>query len=304
MTRTPVPVVLLHGARTSRTMWRAQVEALERSGRPALAVDLPGHGTRADERFDVRRALEVVDEAVDLLGGRAVVVGLSLGGYLGIAYAGAHPERVAGLLAAACSTDPGTRLTGAWRRLAALIGRLPDRGAWLNQAMVDLALPPEAARDLGEGGFALDVMVDMLTVMREVRPLEDLSRTRCPVWLVNGTLDHFRAQERAFLAACPDGRLVHVHGATHLVSLVRPVAFTRVLLEALDEVDAREAAAAVPGADGTQGGPRRQSAPVVRRSSHARTPPTIPAVFGTTTTSSPIAASAVGRTRRALPPPR
>src|SRR5690606_37439557 len=39
---TALPVVLLHGARTSRTMWRPQVEALERAGRTALAVDLPG----------------------------------------------------------------------------------------------------------------------------------------------------------------------------------------------------------------------------------------------------------------------
>ncbi len=237
-----VPVVLLHGARTSRTMWRAQVEALGRSGRRALAVDLPGHGERLTEPFDVTRSLEVVDDAVDGLGGRAVVVGLSLGGYLGIAYAASRPGRTAGLVAAACSTDPGTWVTGAWRSLARLIGRLPDRGAWLNRTAVDLAIPPDGARDLGEGGFALDVMVDMLTAMRAVRPLDDLRRTRCPVWLVNGTLDHFRAQENAFLAACPDGRLVHVRGATHLVSLVRPVAFTRVLLEALADVDARERA--------------------------------------------------------------
>jgi len=42
-----------------------------------------------------------------------------------------------------------------------------------------------------------------------------------------------------FLAACRDGRLVVVPRATHLVSLVQPARFTRVLLEALDEVDAR-----------------------------------------------------------------
>src|SRR5699024_3228248 len=90
---------------------------------------------------------------------------------------------------------------------------------------------------LAEGGFALDVMVDLLTEVRSLRPLEDLSRLRCPVWLVNGQWDHFRSQERAFLRACPTARLVVVRGATHLVNLVQPVAFTRVLLEALDEVD-------------------------------------------------------------------
>ncbi len=238
--RAGVPVVLLHGARTSRTMWRSQVEAVGRTGRTALAVDLPGHGARILERFSVPACLEVIDRAVGSVGGRAVLVGLSLGGYLGIAYTARRPGAVAGLVAAGCSTDSGSRLTDAWRRAAQLIARLPDRGARLNQTLVDRTVPVEGARDLAEGGFALDVMVDLLTAMRQVRPLEDLARITCPVWLVNGQWDHFRAQERAFAAACPTARLVTVRGATHLVSLVRPVAFNRVLLQALDEVDAAQ----------------------------------------------------------------
>ena len=43
----PTPVVLLHGARASRTMWRAQVAALEDAGRTVVAVDLPS-GLSAD----------------------------------------------------------------------------------------------------------------------------------------------------------------------------------------------------------------------------------------------------------------
>lgn len=300
-----MPVVLLHGARTSRTMWRPQVDAVVRSGRTALAVDLPGHGTRIDERFSVPACLDAIDEAVTAVGGRAVVVGLSLGGYLGIAYAARHPAAVAGLLAAGCSTDPGRGLTDAWRCAAQAIAHLPDRGAWLNRTLAARALPVEGARALAEGGFALDVMVDLLTAMRDVRPLADLPRISCPVWLVNGRWDHFRTQERAFAAACPTARLVVVPGATHLVSLVRPVAFNRVLLRVLDEVDAREEAAGgrVDVGSGTGGGGQRGPG-TVPGNDQARTPPTIPAEFGTTTTSSPSSASTAGRIRRELPPPR
>lgn len=211
-----------------------------RSGRTALAVDLPGHGTLIGEPFSVSACLDAIDQAVTSVGGRAVVVGLSLGGYLGIAYTARHPAAVAGLVAAGCSTDPGRRLTDAWRRVAQLIAHLPDRGVWLNRTLAARALPVEGARALAEGGFALDVMVDLLTAMREVRPLDDLARIPCPVWLVNGRWDHFRTQESTFAAACPTARVVVVRGATHLVSLVRPVAFSRVLLQALDEVDRRE----------------------------------------------------------------
>lgn len=239
-----VPVVLLHGARVSRTMWRAQREALARAGHRALAIDLPGHGRRIGERFTVEGSLTAIDEGVAALGGRAVVVGLSLGGYLGIRYAAERPDRVAGLVASGCSSIPDQPATRAWLLLARGFARLPDRGAWFNQRLVDAALPPEGAAAVAEGGFALEVMVDLLAAMQHVDPIADLARTRCPVWLVNGQWDHFRLQERLFLDAAPDARLVVVRGATHLVSVVRPVAYTRTLLEILGEVDAREHAAA------------------------------------------------------------
>ncbi|KGM14534.1 alpha/beta hydrolase [Cellulomonas bogoriensis 69B4 = DSM 16987] len=235
------PVVLVHGSRTSRTMWRRQVAALEAAGHRPLAIDLPGHGSRRGESFTVDRALHVIDGAVDELGGSALVVGLSLGGYLGIGYAGRHPTKVRGLVAASCSTDPDTWLTDAWLTVARWIGRRGDSGAALNQRMVDLFLQEDAARDVAAGGFALDVMGDMLTGMRATRPLDDLARIPCPVWIVNGRWDHFRAQERTFVRAAPDGRLVVIRDATHLVSLVKPVAFTRVVLEAADEVGRAEA---------------------------------------------------------------
>ncbi|NUU18089.1 alpha/beta hydrolase [Cellulomonas humilata] len=234
-----LPVVLVHGLRTSRTMWRAQVEALERVGRRAVAVDLPGHGTRIGEPFTLDSAVDTVVAAIDEVGGRAFVVGLSLGGYVAIRHAARHPEQVAGLMAAACSTQPHRVLLAGWSVGAHGIARLPDRGARLNQLLVDLALPPEGARDVGAGGFALDATNEVLREMTVATPLEDLARTEAPVWLVNGAFDHFRGEERRFVAACRDGRLVVVPRATHLVNLVAPARFTRVLLEAVDEAEER-----------------------------------------------------------------
>lgn len=259
------PVILLHGARASRTMWRPQLEALARTGRTAHAVDLPGHGLRLGETFSVEASLTAIDDAIVQIGGRAVVVGLSLGGYLGIAYTARHPARVAGLVACGCSTSPDQPLTDAWRYAARLIARLPDRGAGMNQSLVDRVLPAEGAAALAEGGFALDVMVDLLSSMRAVRPLEDLPQITCPVWIVNGQWDHFRAQERLFAGACPTATLVSVRGATHLVNLARPVAFNRVLLTALEEVDRAERAdVEVVGPIGTGAEPDARSVDAAR----------------------------------------
>lgn len=232
-----LPVVFVHGLRTSRTMWRAQVDAVERTGARALAIDLPGHGDRRAKRFTWDGAIDTVTRAVDDVGGRALVVGLSLGGYVAIAHAARHPEQVAGLVAAACSTRPARPAVAAWDLAVRVIARLPDSGARLNQLMVDLALPAAGARDAAAGGFALDVGQDVLRQVLAARPLEDLARIEVPVWLVNGRFDHFRGEERRYLAACRNGRLIVVPHATHLVSLVAPERFTRVVLEALDALD-------------------------------------------------------------------
>ncbi|WNB86023.1 alpha/beta hydrolase [Cellulomonas sp. ATA003] len=231
-----LPVVLVHGVRTSATMWRAQVAALERAGHRAVAVDLPGHGTLRGQRFTLDGAVDRVAATVDDVGGRALVVGLSLGGYVAIAHAARRPEQVAGLVAADCSTRPLAAVVHGWVLLARGIGRLPDAGAGLNQLMVDLTLAAEAAADVGAGGYALDVMDDVLREIGRSRPVEDLARVQAPVWIVNGRWDHFRSEERRFLRACRDGRLVVLRGARHLASLDQPVGFSRVLLEALDVV--------------------------------------------------------------------
>lgn len=231
-----VPVVLVHGLRTSRTMWRAQVDALGAYGSPALAVDLPGHGGRRGERFTLDGAVAAVGDGVAEVGGRALVVGLSLGGYVAIAHAARYPDQVTGLVAASCSTRPLVALVDGWALLARGIARLPDAGAGLNQGMVDRVLTADAARDVAAGGFALDVVDDVLREMRGATPVADLARVQAPVWLVNGRYDHFRGEERRFLRACRDGRLVIVPGATHLVSLAAPVGFTRVLLDAVDQL--------------------------------------------------------------------
>ena len=95
-----IPVLLVHGIRTSASMWRHQREWLAAAGHPVLAVDLPGHGSRLHEPFTLEGALAAIDAGVDRLGAPVLLVGLSLGGYYAIAYAARNPGKVLGLVAA------------------------------------------------------------------------------------------------------------------------------------------------------------------------------------------------------------
>lgn len=225
----PIPIVFVHGIRTSASMWRRQVEALRGIGHPVHAIDLPGHGSRIGEEFTVAAALAAIDAGVQALGGRVLLVGLSLGGYYSIAYAAQHPGAVIGLIAAGCSVVPRGAPIGAYRRLAAAIHRLPDRGLWLHTAFVRALLPASAQQDVLAGGVALDVMDAGLRATGTLHPLTDLAAYPGPVWLVNGRFDQFRLQERRFRAASRDGTLVVIPGATHLSSLAQPGRFTAVV---------------------------------------------------------------------------
>src|SRR5918993_3823562 len=238
-------VVLVHGLRTSATMWRRQVAALARHDVEAVAIDLPGHGVRLDQLFTIDDAVQVIGDALPPAGAAeqperhvpTLLVGLSLGGYLTIEYAARHPGRIDGLVAASCGFRPGGIGLVGYRRIAAAIAHLPDRGRALNDFTARVFLPPEGFEDVIAGGVGLDAMAPVLGTIGRLDTEAALARLDVPIWFVNGRLDHFRIEERRLLRAARRGRLVHIPGATHLVSLVRPEEFTAVILGAVAELE-------------------------------------------------------------------
>lgn len=207
--------MLVHGTRTSSEIWHAQVAALRHGGHPTLAIDLPGHGTRSGERFTLEGALAAIDEAVDACPSPPLLVGLSLGGYVSLAYASRHEDRLAGVVLAGCSTEIKGKPLHLYRRVSTHVTR------WLG---------------LGQGTW--HVVTDMLGALAGYSPLRDLRRLLLPVWVVNGQRDPLRLDEHRYRRALPGMRLTVVPRAGHDVNSHAPAAFNRVLLDALHELAA------------------------------------------------------------------
>ncbi|MCX0271908.1 alpha/beta hydrolase [Nocardia zapadnayensis] len=207
-----------------------------------LTPDLPGHGARRGERFTMPAAIDSVRAAVDTVGGRALVVGHSLGGYVAVAAAAELGERVAGLVVAGATRIPNSALTIPFRFAHLLLSAQRDGGERLGRRIFEAALPTQVAAAVAESGIATEVIPDIVTVAAAFDPLAELRRYPGPVWLINGSRDHFRGHEQRFLAASPRARLLVVPGAGHYLPLAEPGCFARLVRDIADGCDARERA--------------------------------------------------------------
>lgn len=98
----PLSLVLLHPFPLDAGFWNAVRPALS-ADRPVVACEFPGLGSApmAEEpSVDGFADSVAATIAAECPQGRAVVCGLSLGGYVALALAARHPERVAALVLA------------------------------------------------------------------------------------------------------------------------------------------------------------------------------------------------------------
>lgn len=235
-------LVFVHGTRLTRSMWDAQRRELADRFR-VIALDLPGHGTLADRPFTVEAAADevarVIEEAV---GGPAMVVGLSLGGYVAMDLAARRPELIRGLVLSGATAEPvGAR---AWPYLALAWAmdrfdgpRLEALNAWFFRTR----FRPAIAEPIVTGGFWSRGGAVALRALTGQRYVPRLATYRGPVLILNGEYDlPFRLGARGFARAAADVRRVRLRGATHLANLDRPAAFSAAVRRFAEELAQRD----------------------------------------------------------------
>ncbi|WP_229683717.1 alpha/beta hydrolase [Nocardia camponoti] len=151
--------------------------------RAVVAVDLPGHGKRRGERFTLDGAIETVGTAIDSVGGQALVVGHSLGGYVSIATAAKAPDKVAGLVVAGSTCVPTRARTLPFSVMHRVLSMRSDGGDRASARLFDAILPPQVATAISAAGIATEVIPDVVVELSQFDPLSALAAYSGPVSL-------------------------------------------------------------------------------------------------------------------------
>jgi pimeloyl-ACP methyl ester carboxylesterase len=228
-----LPLLLTHGYGASAAMWEPNLAALS-ADRTVITWDICGHG-RTSSPDDPARYSEpgsVADMAAVLDAcaiPRAVVGGLSLGGYLSLAFWLRHPDRVAALIL--CDTGPGFRRDqprDQWNSHAlARADALERRGA------AALSSSPEVP-GTGQNLQGLAHAARGILTQRDARVLESLPGITVPVLVVVGADDApFRAAADYMAAKIPGATLAVLGNAGHAANIDQPAAFNAAVLDFL-----------------------------------------------------------------------
>jgi 3-oxoadipate enol-lactonase len=105
-----VPVVFIHGFPFSHKMWEPQVNKLPNDIH-AITYDVRGHGSSdvGDGQFTIELFVDDLIVLLDHLGiERAVLCGLSMGGYIALRAIEKHPNRIKGLVLCDTKSEPDT----------------------------------------------------------------------------------------------------------------------------------------------------------------------------------------------------
>jgi pimeloyl-ACP methyl ester carboxylesterase len=222
-------IIFLHGTRLTGASWATQVAGLGEEFR-CLAPDLPGHGSAAADAFTVEGAARSIAALIEREtgGGRAILVGLSLGGYVAMAVAATWPDRVAGLVISGATAEPVGIRSLAYRGLATIFWVIPepvlDR---INRWFFGWRFPPEVGDPILADGFSFRGGAVAVRSLVGERFQPRLAAYPGPSLLLNGEYDlFFRPTERSFAAVAADPRRLVIRKATHLTNLDQPAAFS------------------------------------------------------------------------------
>jgi pimeloyl-ACP methyl ester carboxylesterase len=241
------PLVLLHAFPLDGRMWAPQVEALAGSYQ-VIVPDFRGFGAAMDQAVSEAGMDLLADDVARLLDDRGldrvVLGGLSLGGYVALAFMRRHADRVSGLvLLDTKATADGDQAREDRLRMAERV--LAEGNGFVPEAMLPKLLG-ETSRE-----HRPELVEKVTALIREQAPeavagaqrgmaarpdsTDLLGTIRVPTLVVTGEEDAVAGPEvgRELAAGIPGARFLLVEEAGHLANLEQPEIVNEALLDFL-----------------------------------------------------------------------
>jgi len=225
------PLVLLHAFPFDGQMWTATAQALSSRCR-VMVPDMRGFGesTLGDGAPSIADMADDVAAMLDGLGiQRLTVGGLSMGGYVALAFAARHPARLERLILADTRAAADSQAARAGRADAlALVEK--EGVAALVERQLGALLSPAASEAVREQVRSLGKQ-SREGVKAGIRALRDrpdrqaeLTAIRCPTLVIVGKEDKISppAEMSVVASAISGARMVEIAGAGHLSNLENP----------------------------------------------------------------------------------
>lgn len=227
-------LLLTHGYGASSRMWSGQIETLAQDF-AVILWDLRGHGQSdypsAPEAYSEEATLADMAALLDAVQApSAVIGGLSLGGYMSLAFHRLQPQRTRALLI--IDTGPGYRSADAresWNQNA-----LKTANRFETQGLE--ALKPHAMQAEHRDASGLALAARGFFMQRDAKVIDSLPGITIPSLIVVGADDKaFLAPANYMAAKIPGAKLVSIPNAGHFANLDNPAAFNSALSSFLRE---------------------------------------------------------------------
>jgi 3-oxoadipate enol-lactonase len=252
---TGLPLVLVHGFPLDGRIWESQLEALSSSCR-VIAPDLRGFGksgptgpfTLETVADDLHQLLAKLDALPCVLGG------LSMGGYIALAFAHKYPQALKGLILIDTKSDADSPEQKDGRMKMAELARSKGPAAVADQMMPKL-LAATVSADGPAGAGGRPELIKRVRQIMESCPSETiaiaalamkdradhralLAKLNMPVLVIVGDQDILTPPSiaQSMVHSLPQGAMSLIHGAGHLTSMEQPEQVNRAIREWLARV--------------------------------------------------------------------
>jgi len=234
-----IPLLMVHGYPLDHSLWRAQMDGLSDIAQ-IIAPDLRGFG-QSEASDGICTMVAYADDLAALLDalkiGRAVVCGLSMGGYIALAFWNKYASRVRGLILVDTRAGADAPVVRQGRldmvELVRQHGSKPAAEAMLPRVLAESTRQTrpdlvELARTMMLRQSPAGIIGAQLGMAERPDSTPMLSTINVPTLAVFGDQDVITPAEtegRNLAVAIPDAKLVIIPNAGHLSNLEQPETF-------------------------------------------------------------------------------